>query len=259
VIVSLGQFQDALTEALWAAAPLSGDTPGAKCLAALSAQPGFAVYRNTVIKGCVDALRANFPTVERLVGSDWMVAAATVYVRQSPPLQPQLIEYGADFPDFLNRFEPARAVPYLGDVARLDRLWLAAFAAAEQPRLALHRLSERPPAQLAELCLRPCAAAQWHWSVLPVFTIWRCNREGVELPESLRWQGEGALLCRQHNRVLWQHVSIGACAFLDACAAGGTLADASALSLEAEPTLDFNAMLANLFSADVFVDIDRKP
>ena len=36
----------------------------------LAAQPAFAVYRNTVMKGCVDALEANFPTVARLVGEE---------------------------------------------------------------------------------------------------------------------------------------------------------------------------------------------
>ena len=28
----------------------------------------FAVYRNTVLKGCIDALQANYPTVGQLVG-----------------------------------------------------------------------------------------------------------------------------------------------------------------------------------------------
>ncbi|MGJ4749098.1 DNA-binding domain-containing protein, partial [Leptospira sp. SA-E8] len=47
----------------------------------LSEQAGFAVYRNTVLKGCVDALEANFPTVTRLVGQDWLRAAALGYAR----------------------------------------------------------------------------------------------------------------------------------------------------------------------------------
>jgi hypothetical protein len=38
---------------------------------ALAAQPGFAVYRNTVLRGCIDALAANHPTVLALVGADW--------------------------------------------------------------------------------------------------------------------------------------------------------------------------------------------
>ena len=254
--ISLTEFQDGFVEALWAsersATNPSAADPAADWLARIGAQPGFAVYRNTVMKGCVDALRANFPTVERLVGAGWMPAAAAVYARQSPPPRPQLINYGVDFPDFLERFEPAREIPYLGEVARLDRLWLAAFAAPEQPRLELHSLSRMEPMHLADLCLRPCAAARWHWSALPVFTLWRCNREELDLPDPLRWQGEGTLLCRTNNRVVWQPLSLGGCAFLNACADSRTLADASALALEAQPALDFNALLAHLFGAGVF-------
>ena len=249
--VSLGEFQDAFVGALRGTEPTPAN-PAAEWLATISAQPGFAVYRNTVMKGCVDALRANFPTVERLVGADWMAAAAAVYARQWPPTQTQLIDYGAGFADFLQGFEPARELPYLAEVARLDRLWIAAFAAPEQSRLELHVLGSMVPTQLAELYLRPCAAARWHWSALPAFTLWRCNRECVDLPDPLSWQGEGVLLFRQQNRITWQPLSRGGCVFLDACADGRTLAGASALAIEAEPALDFNDLLMRLFAAGVF-------
>ena len=77
---SLGAFQDAFVAALTGAPDSAAGE-----VAALVGQPGFAVYRNTLAKGCVDALRANFPTVERLVGEEWFAAAATLYARQMPP------------------------------------------------------------------------------------------------------------------------------------------------------------------------------
>ena len=51
---------------------------------ALAAQPGFAVYRNTVLRGCVDALAANYPTVATLVGGEWFEAAAGRFARAEP-------------------------------------------------------------------------------------------------------------------------------------------------------------------------------
>jgi hypothetical protein len=250
--VSLGQFQDAFVKAL------QGIEPGAldeadEWVAALTAQPGFAVYRNTVMKGCVDALRANFPTVERLVGGQWFAATAAHYVRRSPPVLAQLIEYGADFADFLRTFEPARELPYLADVARLDRLWIEAFCAVEQPRLTLKDLASQAPERLAETRLRPCAAVRWQWFALPVFTIWSCNREQTDLPQPLVWQGEGALVCRLDGGVGWQALGFGGCTFLDACAAGCRLDEASTLALRAQPDLDFTQLLARLFAAGVFV------
>lgn len=245
---SLSAFQDAFAAALQSDEP---DT-SADWLRALAEQPGFAVYRNTAFKGCVDALRANFPTVERLVGADWMTAAAATYARHTPPSCPQLIDYGDGFADFLQRFGPAQALPYLAEVARLDRLWLEVFTAAEQPRLMPRALRAMTPQQLAGLHLQPCVAARWHWSGLPAFTLWRCNRDGAELPEPLIWQGEGTLICRWGGAVRWQALSQGGCAFLDACAQGLRLDAASAVALEAEPALDFNELLVALFAAGVF-------
>lgn len=123
---SLASFQDAFIDALYERNSTEMTT--------LIEQPGFLVYRNTVLKGSVDALVANFPTVERLVGTEWIKAAGTVHVRQSPPTDSRLLQYGAGFPDFLNAFEHARELPYLGDVARLDLLWTQVHCAADERR-----------------------------------------------------------------------------------------------------------------------------
>ena len=63
----LAQFQASFADALFA--PAANNSP----VAALSAQPAFAVYRNTVMKACIDALEANYPAVARLVGSEQFV------------------------------------------------------------------------------------------------------------------------------------------------------------------------------------------
>ena len=49
---SLASFQDAFVDALY-------DTESST-MDSLTQQPGFAVYRNTVLKGTTDALLANF-------------------------------------------------------------------------------------------------------------------------------------------------------------------------------------------------------
>jgi membrane-bound lytic murein transglycosylase B len=57
-------------------------------VASLARRPGFAVLRNTVRKACVDALQANFPAVTRLVGDEWMRAAAARFAVE-PPSDPE--------------------------------------------------------------------------------------------------------------------------------------------------------------------------
>ncbi|MDH0744927.1 DNA-binding domain-containing protein [Pseudomonas sp. GD03842] len=250
--MSLRDFQDLFVEALY--------RPEATGMSDLTRQPGFTVYRNTVIKGAVDALLANFPTVERLVGREWMVAAATLYAQQSPPRDARLIFHGEGFADFLDRFEHARALPYLGNVARLDWLWTQCHTAVDEPGLDLERIARLPPDRLADLHLKPRVAARWGWYAdQPVFSIWRLNREGSAMPQSLPWQGEGALLVRSAGVVGWHPLDAGGCAFLDACAAGQSLAHAARCGSDIQPSLDVLDLLTQLARADVFAEAVLHP
>jgi hypothetical protein len=45
----------------------------------------FAVYRNNVVVGLVNALRSRFPVVEKIVGEEFFAAMARVFVLERPP------------------------------------------------------------------------------------------------------------------------------------------------------------------------------
>jgi hypothetical protein len=245
---ALGRFQDAFIDALYQGP--------ADDLAALTAQPGFAVYRNTLFKGCVDALCDNYPAVERLVGRAWLEAAATRYARQSPPRDARLLFYGEDFADFLGNLDASRELPYLADVARLDRLWLEAFSAVQEPCLERADLAGMSATDLARCGLRPRAGVRWRWFAgQPIYSLWRYNREALPLPEEIPWHGEGALLVGGPAGVAWQPLERGACAFLDACRSGLDLDSASSLALGAQADLDFTALLGRLLGAAVFAPL----
>ena len=241
---TLAAFQDRFADAL-----LSNDAaPGT-----LAAQPGFAVYRNTVMKGWVDALEANYPAVLRLVGEPFFRTAAAAYARLHPVDDPRLWCYGKGYADFLAAYEPAQALTYLPGVARLDRCWTEAHGAAQADVLESAPLASLMPAQLAEARLAPHPAARWAWfQDQPVYTIWRRNREPANREEPLQWQGEGALLLRPAGAVTWQALDAAGCAFLDACAARQPLAMAAAAALAATPDADIAALLARLFEAGAF-------
>ena len=246
---SLARFQDAFARAL--AAP---DTTPAPDVAALTAQPAFAVYRNTVMKGCIDALQANYPAVARLVGEEWFRAAAVVYVRESLPADPTLLRYGAQFADFLTRFEPAADLPYLPGVARLDRFWTEAHAAPNEDPLDPAAVARLAPEALAGTVLHPHPAARWAWFADgPIYTIWSRNRtDSGAFEADLDWRPEGVLLVRPRDAIEWFALDAAGCAFLDACAAGGTLAKAAQAALQVRGDADFARLMATLLEAGAF-------
>ena len=222
-----------------------------------AAQPGFAVYRNTVHGGCIDALEANHPVVAELVGREWFRAPAAEYAQRHPPRDVRLMMYGEDFGSFLAGLESAAELPYLPAVARLERLWREAHVAADAPALSAASLQALPPESLPELVLAPHPAARWQWfDQAPALSLWRAHQTDDEVQrnaalEALEWHAEGVLITRPLGQVLVAPADRAACAFLDACAEQAPLPNAlaaAAAAAEGNP-FDARALLEDLLTA----------
>lgn len=251
---ALADFQDGFVAAL--AAAKSPRLLGA--IARLERQPAFSVYRNTVMKGWLDALEANFPAVVRLVGLEWFRAAAAVYARRHPPHQPALILYGDDLPSFLEGFEPAADLPYLPSVARLDRLHTETHVAPDAEPMPAHVIALLGPERLAEaaITLHPSIRIAWFDHNAP--TIWFQNRGFAPPAEALEFTagGEGALLVRVEGAVRAVPLGAGGHAFLVACGRGRRFAEAVEAASLAEPGADVGAFLAQCLALGVFHSLD---
>src|SRR4051812_16858934 len=81
------------------------------------ASGAMAVYRNTVIHGAVEALRANFPVTGRIVGPDMFQAIAVDFAADCPPRRPVLAVYGERFAEWMETQPWVADLPYLPDVA----------------------------------------------------------------------------------------------------------------------------------------------
>jgi hypothetical protein len=245
----LGTFQAAFLRALKAPAP-----PG-RAVANGPIGRGITVHRNTVLKGLMDALADNYPTVERLVGRDWFVACAAEYVRAFPPAVPMLALYGAGFAEHLSGFGQAASLSYLSGVARIDRLWTEAHFARDAETLASNALARLPPAQLFEQRLAIHPATRFGWFKHSAVTIWLRNRPPIIAPVSLEIDGgdECALLTRPRGAVECIQIDTGACTFLTRIGDGASLGEAATAVLESDATADIAGHLARFISAGVFV------
>lgn len=186
----------------------------------------FAVHRNNVVASLADALADTFPVVQELVGEEFFRAMATVFVRAHPPASPLVHRYGGDLPAFIEGFAPARGLPYLADVARLELARVQACHAADAPPLspaaATHALASGE--QVGALRLVPHPAARWLASAHPVVSLWAAHQGEGRLEDIDLSHAEAALVVRPALDVLVLPCDPGTAAFLSCAARGVGLA-----------------------------------
>lgn len=226
-----------------------------------AAQAGLAVYRNTVAKARADTLASLFPSVERLVGTEWFREAALAFAAAEPPGLPVMDDYGEGFPGWLAVFRPARSMPFLAPVARLDRAWSLAHRAADAPVLEGAHVRDLVPRSLfaAHALLHP--SVQLFWFDWTVPSIWLANREDAEPDQTLVWQDtpEGLVILRPAMTVIHERLSRPEWAFLNACRRGATLGGAAADTLKADHRADLSQIFARLLNAGVFNRLEPEP
>lgn len=152
--------------------------PDASVPSGLIATPRrLAVHRDTVAATLTSVVEARYPVVRRLVGDAFFAAMARFFVVAHPPESPALVFYGAVFPAFLDAFEPARALPYLADVARLEWARHEAFHGTNAACADASLLASIPPEALAEVHLILHPTVRLVASDYPILAIWRANAE----------------------------------------------------------------------------------
>lgn len=207
--------------------------PSVACLSGVPSLKRFSVYRNNVIVSLTEVLAAYFPVVARLVGEEFFRATARKFIVEQPPRSPILSRYGAEFADFLERFEPVSDVPYLADIARLEWLQQRAYHAADTTPLTAHDVAAIPPHKIAELRLHFHPSARVLVSAYPVFSIWRTNTFDEHVsPIGLEAEGESALISRASLEVRTLGLSRASAVFVEMLMAGAVLGEAASNSLD---------------------------
>lgn len=221
---------------------------------------GLAVYQNTVMKGLVDVLRANYPTVERLVGTEWFESIALLYARNNLPQQPVLALYGAAFPAFVDEPAKAHGLHYLSAVAQLDRLWTETHFAADAAVLQAADLQGGSPDQLPAIKLRRHAATRVAWLPHSAMSIWQHNRPPAQPSDAFEIDDveQGMLLTRPYGAVLATQISRIEYEFLQHLRSDMSLGEAAIAVLQQYPQADVAAVLAKLLQAGAFASLDGR-
>ncbi|MDE2397812.1 MAG: putative DNA-binding domain-containing protein [Burkholderiales bacterium] len=229
----------------------NGSDPGAR----------LAVHRNNVVSSLIDALSDTFTVTQDLVGVAFFRAMASRFVRQAPPRSPILAFYGDAFPAFIEDFEPARPLPYLADVARLEFARVRACHAADAEPVKAEAVS----AALAcgdrigelRLVLHPSVAVVD--SAHPVVSLWAAHQGHGDLAQVDPDRAEAALVLRPGLEVLVLACPAGTAGFVAALQCGQALGEAAASATAAAPSFDLAAGLSLLLGHGALAAIQLPP
>ena len=218
----------------------------------------FGVYRNNVKASLAAALAARFPVVARLVGEEFFTAMALVFIERQPPRSPVLVEYGAAFANFLERFDPAADLPYLPDIARLEWSRHTAFHSVDASAADIGQLAELSPETLGSVRLGLHPATAVIASPWPIVSVWITNTHDA-MPEApaADWTGETALVTRPHLDVLVKRLPPGTDLLVAELAQGIALGAAADAVSRAHDSFDLATALSTLFGAGAITTLSQ--
>lgn len=215
----------------------------------------YDVYRNNVMVSLIEALAAIYPAVKRITGLDFFRAMARSHVRSSPPTSPLLFEYGRAFPDFVARYEHAQTMPWLADVARIERAWLDAYHARDAAPLLPAQLSRIVQERLADVVFVPHPAARIVRSQYSAATIFAAHRDDAPVRRIDASTPEDALITRPEFDVVVRHLPPGGADFAACLMSGQPLGEAATAALDASDGFDIAANIAGLIEAGAFTSL----
>jgi Putative DNA-binding domain len=199
--------------------------------------PQASVYRNTIAGNYRNALGATYAVVRQLTGAAFFNAAVDAFTAAHPSAGGDLNVYGREFGAFLAAYPPARTLPYLPDVARLEWAMDEAMRAADReadPEAVLAALAQVAGDLLVRQRLALDPSCRFVHSPFPVMRIWQVHQSDGDKAVDLD-AGPDHLVVRREGAV----PSIARCgagdfAFLAALSGGADLGT----SLEAAVAID---------------------
>lgn len=213
----------------------------------------FNVYRNNVIVSLKEALTDSFPVIEKLIGVQNFNSLAGLFVRAHPPSDPRMMQYGADFPVFLESFTPLAHVQYLADVARLELAQRQCYHAADSSAIDPTVFSTMAPDDLAKTIASFAPALHIVRSPWPILDIWHFNMtEGAPQPNA---QGQDVLIARAEFDPQMHVLPQGGADLIETLQKQIPLGEALETVEQTHPDFDFSALLGLLLQTGALVSL----
>ena len=196
----------------------------------------FAVYRNNVVVSLMEALGQAYPSIKSILGEEDFRKVARLYVASHPPKSPMMQMFGQEFADFLARFEPLSKSAFFVDLAKLERLWLEAHHAADDPILDPQALGSIAPENLTGITFTSHPAATLLGSSYPIVDLFHRRHDStadidLSLPQI-------ALITRPQTEVRLAQITPAQHRYFRGLSAGETLGTALEAAGAVDPGFD---------------------
>lgn len=228
-------------------ASLLGDSPDA-ALKWVHGDDGLArdrlfIYRRNVQTSLLECLQRRFSRVATALGSDQFDSLALGFIREHPPTDEALVNYGAGFPEFLQGPQAGRIERWLTSLAKLELCWHQSYHERDDERMTKDALSEINPSHLGVIRFQCHHTLRAFSSDHDLLTCWE---------DATCAPAEDACLMLIIREAYTPNIYRLQGAFrtmFECLQAGGTAADAFST---AENDTEFTSALAKLVSMGVF-------
>ncbi|HEY9192436.1 MAG TPA: DNA-binding domain-containing protein [Methyloversatilis sp.] len=208
------------------------------------------IYRGNSVANANAALTLAYPVCRMLTGDEYFDGLARHHWAESPSHDGDLNRYGAGFAEFLACFEPARALPYLPDVARLEWSVHVAASAADATPLGGEAFAGLDADTLAAVRLRLLPGFALHDSPWPVADIWLQHQPEADGALDIDLSvAQCAVIWRDGFRVRVAALDGGMHLFWTEIASGAALGDAWARASAHDAGFDLAAEIERALAA----------
>jgi hypothetical protein len=234
----------------------------------LSAAERLEIYAEAYFYRILECLKEDFPATLATLGADNFQNLVTGYLIEYPPTEPSISYAGRYLADFLRHHPMGEQWPFIAELARLERMLIEVFQAAEAEALSGETLGSVVPDDWPGLAMRT------HPALAIVDCEWRVDQllhevdaaagEGDQSVGDAAYEPVSILIWRHDSRVHYRALERPERAALEVASAGASFASiCEAIAVECgegDPTAPIaliNRLLARWLEDGLLVLTDK--
>ena len=215
------------------------------------------IYQNNILSSLTKALLATYPLINKITGEAFAATLMRSFVQENPPDRACLAYYGKGLDKFIENFPPARQLPYLADLARLEWAINEAYYAEDDHPVTPSDIEDKLCGDLYNLSLRLRSSVSLMRSKWPLIAIRKfCLTHDEKSSETLNLdqQGGPVIVYRPNLEVRVISIELTEFRFLEHLRLK-SLGEALEETLIKTPAFDFSKFLQRHLSLETFSNL----